>query len=135
MASSDPTTAECSLSIRVIPGPHGAPDYFTSTGLEKLFFSKWTVHHNGLGLGGSYPVWSRLSGSEAGLHPSNIHDNPYSIGIVSFTGDEAVILGRDGPSLRGFVVFCVVASADLWKIGQVRPRDKFVLPLSIARLH
>ncbi|KAK2595217.1 hypothetical protein QQS21_007070 [Conoideocrella luteorostrata] len=115
-------------TIRVIPGPHGAPDYFTSTGLEKLFSSQWTVHHNsnrlGIRLGGSHPEWSRPSGGEAGLHPSNIHDSPYSIGSVSFTGDEAVILGRDGPSLGGFVVFCVVASADLWKVGQVRPGDK-----------
>ncbi|KAM5345837.1 hypothetical protein ACJ41O_011698 [Fusarium nematophilum] len=42
---------------------------------------------------------------------------------VSFTGDEAVVLTCDGPSLGGFVVFCVIASADMWKMGQVRPGD------------
>ncbi|KAK0759346.1 hypothetical protein N5P37_007534 [Trichoderma harzianum] len=88
-----------SWRIRVLPGPHGAPDYFT---------------HNGL---------ARDSGGEAGLHPSNIHDSPYSIGSVSFTGDEAVILGCDGPSLGGFVVFSVIISADQWKMGQLRPGD------------
>ena len=42
-------------------------------------------------------------GGEAGLHPSNIHDNAYAIGTIDFTGDMPVILGPDGPSLGGFV--------------------------------
>lgn len=48
---------------------------------------------------GPKPEWVRDSGGEAGLHPSNIHDNPYAIGAVDFTGDMPVILGPDGPSL------------------------------------
>ncbi|KAJ4269522.1 hypothetical protein NW762_001183 [Fusarium torreyae] len=118
---------KASWTIRVIPGPHGAPDYFTPESVKSLYLSKWKVHHNsnrlGVRLTGPQPEWSRRSGGEAGLHPSNIHDAPYSIGSVSFTGDEAVVLGCDGPSLGGFVVFCVIASADMWKMGQVRPGD------------
>ncbi|KFA51832.1 hypothetical protein S40293_04060 [Stachybotrys chartarum IBT 40293] len=119
--------------VRVTPGPHGAPDYFTSGGLTSLFSSQWKVHHNsnrlGVRLTGPRPEWARSDGGEAGLHPSNIHDSPYSIGSISFTGDEAVILTRDGPSLGGFVVFCVIVSADMWKIGQVRPGDSIKLEL------
>ena len=37
-------------------------------------------------------------GGEAGLHPSNIHDNAYAIGAIDFTGDMPVILGPDGPA-------------------------------------
>ncbi|KAF4987100.1 hypothetical protein FGRMN_10544 [Fusarium graminum] len=122
-----PTHPKATWSIRVIPGPHGSPDYFTSESAKSLYLSEWKVHHNsnrlGVRLTGPQPEWSRQSGGEAGLHPSNIHDAPYSIGSVSFTGDEAVVLGCDGPSLGGFVVFCVVCSADLWKMGQVRPGD------------
>ncbi|KAM0345924.1 hypothetical protein ACHAPU_005977 [Fusarium lateritium] len=122
-----PTHPKATWSIRVIPGPHGSPDYFTSESTKFLYLSEWKVHHNsnrlGVRLTGPQPEWSRQSGGEAGLHPSNIHDAPYSIGSVSFTGDEAVVLGCDGPSLGGFVVFCVVCSADLWKMGQVRPGD------------
>lgn len=114
-------------TIRVIPGPYGSPDFFTARGLEDLFSSEWRVHHNsnrlGVRLTGARPEWARKTGGEAGLHPSNIHDSPYSVGSVSFTGDEAVVLTCDGPSLGGFVVFCVVISADMWKMGQVRPGD------------
>ena len=40
-------------------------------------------------------------GGEAGLHPSNIHDNAYSVGALDFTGDTPILLGPDGPSLGG----------------------------------
>ncbi|KAF4970130.1 hypothetical protein FSARC_2727 [Fusarium sarcochroum] len=118
---------KASWTIRVVPGPHGAPDYFTPESVKSLYLGKWKVHHNsnrlGVRLTGPQPEWSRESGGEAGLHPSNIHDAPYSIGSVSFTGDEAVVLCCDGPSLGGFVVFCVIASVDMWMMGQVRPGD------------
>ncbi|CAG9982754.1 unnamed protein product [Clonostachys byssicola] len=113
--------------IRVVPGPHGAPDCFTEDSVKRLVSEGWKVHHNsnrlGVRLKGPYPEWARSSGGEVGLHPSNIHDSPYSVGSVSFTGDEAVILTCDGPSLGKFVVFCVIASADMWKIGQSRPGE------------
>ncbi|KAH7143176.1 allophanate hydrolase subunit 2-domain-containing protein [Fusarium sp. MPI-SDFR-AT-0072] len=132
-----PSHPKASWTIRVIPGPHGAPDYFTAESVKALYLSDWKVHHNsnrlGVRLTGPQPEWSRKSGGEAGLHPSNIHDAPYSIGSVSFTGDEAVILGCDGPSLGGFVVLCVVCSADLWKMGQVRPGDTIRFdPIDVA---
>lgn len=124
--------------IGVIPGPHGVPDMFTREGIQSLFGSEWSVHYNsnrlGIRLKGTRPQWARKTGGTAGLHPSNIHDAPYSIGSVSFTGDEAIVLTADGPSLGGFVVFCVVASAELWKLGQVRPGDTIKLePIDIER--
>ena len=65
--------------------------------------------------------WARRDGGEAGLHPSNIHDNAYAIGAIDFTGDMPVILGPDGPSLGGFVCPAVIVDAELWKIGQLQP--------------
>lgn len=122
-----PTQPNACWTVGVVPGPHGAPDYFTADGLASLFAGEWRVHHNsnrlGVRLTGPRPQWARQTGGEAGLHPSNIHDSPYSIGSVSFTGDEAVVLTCDGPSLGGFVVFCVVASSEMWKLGQARPGD------------
>jgi hypothetical protein len=65
--------------------------------------------------------------------PSNIHDNPYAIGAVDFTGDMPIILGPDGPSLGGFVCPFVVIAADRWKIGQLVPGDRLrFVPVSIA---
>src|SRR5208283_3805784 len=65
----------------------------------------------------------RKDGGEAGLHPSNIHDNAYAVGTVDFTGNMPVVLGPDGPSLGGFVCPVTIAAAELWKMGQARPGD------------
>ena len=78
----------------------------------------------GVRLIGPKPEWVRESGGEAGLHPSNIHDNPYAIGAVDFTGDMPVILGPDGPSLGGFVCPVTIIEADLWQLGQLKAGDK-----------
>ena len=114
--------------MRVIYGPHGAPEYFTPRYMETFFATDWEVHFNssrtGVRLIGPKPEWVRESGGEAGLHPSNIHDNPYAIGAVDFTGDMPVILGPDGPSLGGFVCPVTVIEADLWQLGQLNAGDK-----------
>lgn len=114
--------------IRVIYGPHGAPEYFTENYIDTFFSTDWEVHFNssrtGVRLIGPKPEWVRADGGEAGLHPSNIHDNPYAIGAVDFTGDMPVILGPDGPSLGGFVCPVTVIEADLWQLGQLKAGDK-----------
>ncbi|HYO84355.1 MAG TPA: urea carboxylase [Bryobacteraceae bacterium] len=119
---------EDSWSIGVLYGPHGAPDFFTEDDIDEFFGAEWTVHFNsdrtGVRLIGPRPEWARRDGGEAGLHPSNIHDNAYAIGAVDFTGDMPVLLGPDGPSLGGFVCPAVIVHAELWKLGQLRPGDK-----------
>ncbi len=114
--------------LGVLDGPHGAPDFFTAGDIDTLYSSDWTVHYNssrtGVRLLGPKPVWARSDGGEAGLHPSNIHDTAYAVGAVDFTGDMPVILGPDGPSLGGFVCPVTVVSAELWKLGQLRPGDR-----------
>ena len=123
--------------IRVIYGPHGAPEYFTPAYIDTFFATDWEVHFNssrtGVRLIGPKPEWVRDSGGEAGLHPSNIHDNPYAIGAVDFTGDMPVILGPDGPSLGGFVCPVTIIEADLWQLGQLKAGDKVrFAPVDIA---
>ncbi|TVZ06381.1 urea carboxylase [Trebonia kvetii] len=113
--------------IGVTEGPHAAPEFFTRAGIDELYASSYTVHHNsartGIRLIGPRPSWAREDGGEAGLHPSNIHDVPYAVGALDFTGDTPIILGPDGPSLGGFVCPAVIASGELWKTGQLRPGD------------
>ena len=123
-------------SIHVCYGPHGAPDFFTEQDIETFFTADWEVHYNssrtGIRLIGPKPEWARRDGGEAGMHPSNIHDNAYAIGTIDFTGDMPVILGPDGPSLGGFVCPATVISADLWKLGQLKAGDKIkFIPLDM----
>ncbi|WP_028009093.1 urea carboxylase [Solimonas flava] len=114
------------LAVRY--GPHGAPDFFTDDDIAELFSAEYEVHFNsartGVRLIGPRPRWARADGGEAGLHPSNIHDNAYAIGAIDFTGDMPIILGPDGPSLGGFVCPAVVTREDLWKLGQLKPGDR-----------
>ncbi|WP_299696165.1 5-oxoprolinase/urea amidolyase family protein [Hydrocarboniphaga sp.] len=114
--------------LRVLYGPHAAPEYFTAAYMQRFFDADWEVHFNssrtGVRLIGPKPEWVREDGGEAGLHPSNIHDNAYAIGAVDFTGDMPVILGPDGPSLGGFVCPVTVIEADLWQLGQLKAGDK-----------
>ena len=114
--------------LAVVYGPHGAPDFFTEADIATLFSTAYEVHFNsartGVRLIGPKPEWARNDGGEAGLHPSNLHDNAYAVGALDFTGDTPIILGPDGPSLGGFVCPAVVAAEDLWKIGQLKPGDQ-----------
>jgi urea carboxylase len=113
--------------IDVVPGPHAAPEFFTEADVATFYGTRWEVHYNsartGVRLLGPRPQWARSDGGDAGLHPSNIHDTPYSVGAVNFTGDLPILLGPDGPSLGGFVCPATVTSAERWKLGQLRPGD------------
>ena len=121
----------------MLPGPHAAPDFFTPDDIAMLHTTEWEVHHHsdrtGVRLLGPAPQWARPDGGEAGLHPSNIHDNEYAIGTIDFTGDMPIVLGPDGPSLGGFVCPATVASADRWKLGQLRAGDRVRLARDHAR--
>jgi len=114
--------------LAVTEGPHGAPEFFTRSDIDTLYATEYEVHFNsdrtGVRLIGPKPDWARTTGGEAGLHPSNIHDNAYSIGALDFTGDTPILLGPDGPSLGGFVCPITVVSADRWKLGQLAPGNK-----------
>ncbi|TQL66438.1 urea carboxylase [Nocardioides albertanoniae] len=120
-------TLTSTWEIGVTEGPHAAPEFFTREDIDQLYAASYQVHHNsartGVRLIGPRPTWARADGGEAGLHPSNIHDTAYTVGSLDFTGDTPIILGPDGPSLGGFVCPAVVASGELWKIGQLRPGD------------
>lgn len=115
-------------SVGVVYGPHGAPDFFLTEDIETLFSTEYEVHFNsartGVRLIGPAPKWAREDGGEAGLHPSNLHDNAYAIGAIDFTGDMPIILGPDGPSLGGFVCPAVIARDEQWKMGQFKPGDR-----------
>ena len=116
-----------SWTIGVLVGPLSDAEFLQPEFLETLTSATYTVNYDsartGVRLNGPTPQWSRTDGGEAGLHPSNIHDNPYSICALDLTGDQPILLGPDGPSLGGFVCPVVVAVSERWKLGQLKPGD------------
>ena len=124
----EPVSLAHDWTLDVLYGPHGAPDFFQPEDIADLFSAAYEVHFNsartGVRLTGPTPRWARPDGGEAGLHPSNLHDNAYAVGSIDFTGDMPILLGPDGPSLGGFVCPAVVARDDLWKLGQLKPGNR-----------
>ena len=120
-------TSPSAWQIGALEGPHAAPEFFTPGDVAEFYATTWAVHFNsartGVRLVGPKPTWARPDGGEAGLHPSNIHDTPYAVGAVDYTGDLPILLGPDGPSLGGFTCPATVALGQLWKLGQLRPGD------------
>ena len=114
--------------LRVTMGPHCTGDFISPTGIREFLDAEWTVHYHsnrtGVRLVGPRPDWARADGGDAGLHPSNIHDNAYAFGTIDLTGDMPVVLGPDGPSLGGFVCPATVIEADRWKLGQLAAGEK-----------
>ena len=106
-------------TIGVIPGPQPTPEYLKPEYLKTLTESEYEVNFNsartGIRLNGPIPQWVREDGGEAGLHPSNIHDNAYAVGTLDLTGDQSILLGPDGPSLGGFVCSVTTAKGEMWK--------------------
>lgn len=119
----DPAIVYC------LSGPHDSPDIMTPAGVEAIYSNEWTISHQasriGVRLHGPQPQWARQTGGEGGSHPSNYLDYPYSIGAINWTGDSSVIFPADGPSLGGFITSHVIPRAELFKIGQLKPGDKF----------
>lgn len=114
-------------TIGVTVGPLSDDEFLLPEFFDTLTSSTYTVNYDsartGVRLNGPAPQWAREDGGEAGLHPSNIHDNPYSICALDLTGDQPILLGPDGPSLGGFVCPVVVALSQRWILGQLRPGD------------
>lgn len=115
-------------TLGVLPGPQPTEEYLAPEYLKTLTTAEYTVNFNsartGVRLNGPIPQWTREDGGEAGLHPSNIHDNAYAIGSLDLTGDQSILLGPDGPSLGGFICPVTLAKGELWKMGQLHPGDK-----------
>ncbi|KYK54810.1 urea amidolyase [Drechmeria coniospora] len=119
----DPTAIHC------LSGPHDSPDIMTAADVEAIYSSEWTISHQasrvGVRLHGPQPQWARRTGGEGGSHPSNYLDYPYSMGALNWTGDTSVLFPADAPSLGGFITSHVVPRAELFKVGQLKPGDKF----------
>jgi urea carboxylase len=107
-------------------GPHDSDDFMTEKDKRMLYSTAWKIGHNsnrtGVRLVGPVPEWSRKDGGEGGSHPSNVFDYGYPCpGGINWGGDSSVIFSMDSPDLGGLLCSSTVISADLWRLGQVKP--------------
>lgn len=114
--------------VYVMHGPHDSDDIMTAADREMLYTTNWRIGHNsnrtGIRFEGPKPTWARSHGGEGGSHPSNIIDYGYpSPGGVNWTGDNSVAFAMDSPNLGGLICSSTVVSADLWRLGQLKPGD------------
>ncbi|KAJ7635528.1 allophanate hydrolase subunit 2-domain-containing protein [Mycena polygramma] len=112
------------LVVHVLAGPHDDEAFVTSAGISRFYATRWRISpsSNRLGIRLESPdkiVWARENGGAGGSHPSNILDNGYALGTINVNGDTPVILTNEAPDMGGYLCFCTVASAELWKVGQL----------------
>ncbi|KUJ11040.1 uncharacterized protein LY89DRAFT_625418 [Mollisia scopiformis] len=112
--------------IYCMHGPHDSDDFMTPKDRQMLYSTAWKIGHNsnrtGIRLVGPVPEWSRKDGGEGGSHPSNVFDYGYpSPGGINWGGDSAAIFSMDSPDLGGLLCSSTIISADLWRLGQVKP--------------
>ncbi len=123
-----PTFAK-TIQVEATVGPQAAPDFVSEEDVAAFFYEVHKIDRNANRLGYRLSPrqwkWARKDGGVAGKHPSNIIDNGYTVGSVNITGDQPIILMRDGPSAGGFICLCCVVTGSLWKVGQAAPgRDE-----------
>jgi 5-oxoprolinase (ATP-hydrolysing) subunit C len=116
---------ENTIEVEATVGPQAAPDFVPEEQVLAFFSSVHKVDRNANRLGYRLSPrewkWARPDGGIAGKHPSNIIDNGYTVGSVNISGDQPIILMRDGPSAGGFICLCCVVTGSLWKVGQAAP--------------
>ncbi|KAK5625944.1 hypothetical protein RRF57_001660 [Xylaria bambusicola] len=123
--------------VYALQGPHDSEDIMTEDDRVKLYNTAWKVGYNssrtGIQLLGPKLDWARGGGGEAGSHPSNYLDYGYpSPGGMNWGGDSSCIFTADSPNFGGLICSSTVISADLWKLGQLKPGDTFRLtPVSL----
>jgi len=117
--------------IEVTAGPH--LDWLDDAGAETLAGASWLVSsqsdRTGIRLQGpkiSFSPRARDKAPENGPDPTNVINTGYAVGGVNLCGDTPIILPVDGPSQGGFITPLVVASAAMWKVGQLRPGRSLV---------
>ncbi len=126
-STSSPASGTAGRS-RVLEGPHAAPEFFTRAGhrhaaRHRLGRCTSTRPAPACGWSGPKPQWARTDGGEAGLHPSNIHDNAYSVGAVDFTGDMPISSAPTGRASAASSARSPWSARERWKLGQLAPGD------------
>lgn len=119
-------------TIRVTRGPQD--ELFQEASLEAFFAARWRLSPQSNRMG------ARLSGPrlefkarpaylerDAGANASNIVDDPIPLGgIQAPDGAALIVMGVEHPTAGGYAKPATVITADVGRIGQVRPGEEVV---------
>ncbi len=115
--------------IRVVLGPQ---DFmFTEKGVETFLTAQWKLSpvsdRMGMRLVGPplelHPRPSYLT-RDAGAGPADIVDDVIPVGGIQVPGGiEPIVMGVENPTAGGYAKIATVISADLGKMGQLKPGD------------
>jgi biotin-dependent carboxylase-like uncharacterized protein len=124
-----PPTPEEPRVIRVVLGPQ---DFmFTSKGIETFLTAEWKLSpvsdRMGMRLIGPplelNPRPSYLT-RDAGAGPADIVDDVIPVGGIQVPGGiEPIVMGVENPTAGGYAKVATVISADLGKMGQLKPGE------------
>ena len=120
------------VQVRTVAGPEA--HHFTAESVETFYATAWTLNPKADRTGMRF-VGPRLSFKpgrprylieDAGEDPSNIVIDPGApVGTVQVpSGVEPIVLGVDSPSIGGYARIAVVISADMSRVGQIRPWEE-----------
>jgi len=106
--------------LRAIAGPHDFLFSF-SGGLDRFFGATFTVspRSDRMGLRLDGPVVERDADA-----PTGIVSDPVVPGNVQIPGDGQPILLLREQTIGGYACIATVLSADLWRVGQIKPGDR-----------
>jgi antagonist of KipI len=124
-----PAVADEPRVIRVVLGPQ---DFmFTEKGIETFLTAEWKLSpvsdRMGMRLIGPplelHPRPSYLS-RDAGAGPADIVDDVIPVGGIQVPGGiEPIVMGVENPTAGGYAKVATVISADLGKMGQLKPGE------------
>lgn len=116
-------------NVRVVLGPQD--DLFLEQSIQTFLTWDWKLSTTSDRMGCRY-VGPKLEFKprpdylveQAGSDPSNIVDDAIPVGGIQVpSGLEPIVLHVDGPSLGGYAKIATVISADLGRVGQMRPGE------------
>lgn len=119
-------------TIRVTRGPQD--ELFEPASLAAFFAARWTLSPQSNRMG------ARLAGPrlefrprpaylerDAGANPSNVVDDPIPLGgIQAPDGAALILMGVEHPTAGGYAKPATVITADIGRVGQVRPGEEIV---------
>jgi biotin-dependent carboxylase-like uncharacterized protein len=117
-------------ALRVVPGPQD--ELFTDEAIELFYATAWKLSpvadRMGFRFQGPLLTFRERPAylvRDAGSGPSDIVDDIIPVGGIQVPGGvEPIVMGVENPTAGGYAKIATVVSADLGRVGQMRPGEE-----------